>query len=83
VTPGALGSPDVTLNLWTLVGKRTRIAGVAGEAAPREALEGIIGQTAKGELRPVIDHELPLAEAAEAHRAIEARETFGKVILKP
>jgi NADPH:quinone reductase-like Zn-dependent oxidoreductase len=26
---------------------------------------------------------LPLAQAAEAHRAIEARETFGKVILRP
>jgi NADPH2:quinone reductase len=83
VTPGALGSPDVVLNLWALVGKRGRIAGVAGEAAPREVLERIIVQAAKGELRPVIDRELPLAEAAEAHRAIEARETFGKVILRP
>jgi NADPH2:quinone reductase len=83
VTPGALGSPDVALSLWTLVGKRGRIAGVAGEAAPRKVLERIIVQAATGELRPVIDRELPLAEAAEAHRAIEARETFGKVILRP
>lgn len=83
VTPGALGSPDVALNLWTLVGKRARIAGVAGEAAPREVLEQIIERASKGELQPVIDRQLPLAEAAEAHRAIEARETFGKVILKP
>jgi NADPH:quinone reductase len=83
VTPGALGSPDVALNLWTLVGKRARIAGVAGEAAPREVLEQIIERASKGELQPVIDRQLPLADAAEAHRAIEARETFGKVILKP
>jgi NADPH2:quinone reductase len=83
LTPGALDNPDVTLNLWTLVGKRARLAGVAGEAAPREALEEIIARAARSELRPVIDRELPLAKAAEAHRAIEARETFGKVILQP
>jgi NADPH:quinone reductase-like Zn-dependent oxidoreductase len=31
----------------------------------------------------VIDRELPLDQAADAHRAIEARETFGKIILRP
>jgi NADPH:quinone reductase len=83
VTPGALDDPGVTLNIWTLVGKRAGIAGVAGEAAPREAVEEMIDRAAKGELRPVIDRELPLEQAADAHRAIEARETFGKVILRP
>jgi NADPH:quinone reductase-like Zn-dependent oxidoreductase len=37
----------------------------------------------EGALRgPVIDRELPLKQAAEAHRLIENRETFGKVVLK-
>jgi NADPH:quinone reductase-like Zn-dependent oxidoreductase len=31
----------------------------------------------------VIDRELPLEQAAEAHRLIEAREVFGKLILRP
>jgi NADPH:quinone reductase-like Zn-dependent oxidoreductase len=31
----------------------------------------------------VIDCELPLEQAEEAHRLIENRETFGKVVLKP
>jgi len=43
-----------------------------------EQLDRLIELAGKGELNPVIDRELPLAEAAEAHRLIEARETsFG------
>lgn len=34
-----------------------------------------------GELKPVIGLSLPLAQAAEAHRALENRETTGKVLL--
>jgi NADPH:quinone reductase-like Zn-dependent oxidoreductase len=32
---------------------------------------------------PVVDRELPLEQAAEAHRLIEELQTFGKVVLKP
>lgn len=38
---------------------------------------------AAGQLALTIDRVLPLAEAAEAHRALEARETAGKVLLVP
>ncbi|GAA2633206.1 zinc-binding dehydrogenase [Paractinoplanes durhamensis] len=36
-----------------------------------------------GRLRPVVDAELPLAEAAAAHRIIESRANMGKVLLRP
>jgi NADPH:quinone reductase-like Zn-dependent oxidoreductase len=36
-----------------------------------------------GRLRPVVDSVLPLAEVREGHRRLEAREVFGKIVLKP
>jgi NADPH2:quinone reductase len=36
-----------------------------------------------GEVRLTIDRELPLKEAAEAHRLLEARKTSGKLLLIP
>ena len=43
----------------------------------------VLGWIAEGKLRLSIDRELPLAEAAAAHRALEGRETTGKVLLIP
>jgi NADPH:quinone reductase-like Zn-dependent oxidoreductase len=37
----------------------------------------------RGQLRPVIDRVLPLAEARKAHELIEGRAVFGKIVLKP
>jgi NADPH2:quinone reductase len=36
-----------------------------------------------GILRPTFGGRFPLAEAAEAHRRLEARETIGSLILVP
>ncbi len=35
-----------------------------------------------GKLRPVVDEVMPLEKAAEAHRKLESREQFGKIVLK-
>lgn len=43
----------------------------------------VIDHLASGALRPVVDRVLPLAEAAAAHRALEARDVFGKIVLVP
>ena len=63
--------------------KRGEILGIGSAPIVRETIERLIELAADGRIRPAIDRELPLEQAAEAHRAIEARETFGKVILRP
>jgi NADPH2:quinone reductase len=42
-----------------------------------------IDAVANGRLKVVIDRTFPLAEAAEAHRYIESRQAFGRVVLTP
>ena len=46
-------------------------------------IERLIERVAAGELEVVIDRVFPLAEAAEAHRYIESRQAFGRVLLRP
>jgi NADPH2:quinone reductase len=83
VSPGAVADPQVSFNVWTLVGKRGRVIGIGSAPIVPETMRRLVELAAAGKLAPAIDRELPLEQAAEAHRAIEARETFGKVILRP
>jgi len=43
----------------------------------------VLGWIKSGKLKLRIDRELPLAQAAEAHRLLEGRKTTGKVLLIP
>jgi NADPH2:quinone reductase len=43
----------------------------------------VLGWIRAGELKLRIEHTFPLAQAAEAHRALEGRKTTGKVLLIP
>jgi NADPH:quinone reductase-like Zn-dependent oxidoreductase len=42
----------------------------------------ILEHVKAGKLKPVVDRVLPLWEAREAHRSLEAREPFGKIVLE-
>jgi putative PIG3 family NAD(P)H quinone oxidoreductase len=55
----------------------------AEKAAIVEAvLAGVWPAVEAGEVHPVVDRVLPLSEVAEAHRALEASEHVGKIVLE-
>jgi NADPH2:quinone reductase len=56
---------------------------IADRASLEARAADVFSQAAGGRLKVRIDRALPLAEAAQAQRALEARQTTGKVLLIP
>jgi NADPH:quinone reductase-like Zn-dependent oxidoreductase len=81
VTCGATTGYDVKLDLRFLFSKRQSIAGsyMGKMSELYQALKFVF----RKQLKPVIDRVYPLAETAEAHRRLENKEQFGKVIVVP
>ncbi|HUI26260.1 MAG TPA: NAD(P)H-quinone oxidoreductase [Candidatus Kryptonia bacterium] len=87
---GLMGGAKVDANLATLLLKRVHVIGSTLRTRSVEQKAGIVrafeqrfgGALAAGRIRPVIDRVLPLAQAGEAHRIVQASEHFGKVVLK-
>ncbi|MBS1894905.1 MAG: NADPH:quinone oxidoreductase family protein [Actinobacteria bacterium] len=46
-------------------------------------VEGLLDRVAAGELRAHVDRVFTLSEAADAHRYVEARRAFGRVVIVP
>ena len=49
----------------------------------RAEFEHLVDLFAAGHFRSVIDRVVPMDEIADAQRAMEAREVFGKVVIRP
>jgi NADPH:quinone reductase-like Zn-dependent oxidoreductase len=50
--------------------------------ASKSRLWPVLKFVAEGKLKPIVGATLPLAQAAEAHRMLEERRVFGKVVLE-
>ncbi len=89
VVIGLQGGRSAELDLGTLLAKRCSVHATALRSRPHEQKAAIVaGVRAEvwplietGAIRPVIDRVLPLSEAAEAHRAVEAGGHVGKIVL--
>src|SRR5262249_34757926 len=81
VTCGATIASEAKLDLNALFGRHLSVVG-SGLGRRVELFE-VLRFVRDGRLKPVLDWALPLARAADAHRRIEAREHFGKVVLVP
>lgn len=80
VTCGSTSGAEVNLNLRLVFFKLLSILGsTMGSLAE---LREIMVHVESGRLRPIVDRVLPLAQIAEGHRILEAREAFGKIVLE-
>lgn len=83
---GVVSIPDVTVLARKGSLYLTRPTGNAYFATPEDLLEGarmLFKTIANGAIKVQIGQTFPLADAAEAHRALEARQTTGSVVLLP
>lgn len=86
---GLQGGRKAELDLGMLMAKRASVAASTLRARPPAQKAQIVAAAGafvwpmieSGDVRPVIDRVLPLADAAEAHRCLEAGEHIGKVLL--
>jgi putative PIG3 family NAD(P)H quinone oxidoreductase len=86
---GMQGGVKGELNIGALLGKRGAISATSLRGRPLGEKAAIVAAVrehvwpliAAGDVRPIVDRELPMPEAAEAHRLVEASGHIGKVLL--
>ncbi|WP_059009947.1 NAD(P)H-quinone oxidoreductase [Streptomyces specialis] len=89
VVIGLQGGVKAELNLGALLAKRASVTATSLRARPSAGKAEIVAAVrehvwpllADGRVRPVVDRALPLAEAGEAHRVMEASGHVGKIVL--
>lgn len=79
VTCGATSGPQATVDLRPFYARQQTILG--SFMGGRAELLQVLRLVEAGKLKPVIDRVFPLREAAAAHRYMEERRNFGKIVL--
>jgi NADPH:quinone reductase len=72
---------DLDGDLEPLIDRNQELHGVLFNPANPEPLRAVAAELEAGRVRPVVSEVLPLEEAAEAHRLLEAGHRQGKLVL--
>ncbi|MGW3007908.1 NAD(P)H-quinone oxidoreductase [Streptomyces sp. NPDC001219] len=86
---GLQGGVKAEVNLAALMAKRAAITGAGLRARPLNEKAAIVAAVrehvwpliANGQVRPIVDRTIAMADAAEAHRVVDASAHVGKVVL--
>lgn len=86
---GLQGGVKGELNLAKMLAKRAAVAATSLRGRPLGEKAAIVAAVREhvwplleaGTVRPVVDRTIPMADAAEAHRVVEASTHIGKVVL--
>ena len=81
VTCGATSGWDARTDLRHVFFRQLEILG--STMGPKGDLFPILDHVGAGRLRPVVDRTMPLVEAQAAHRLLQDRAVFGKIVLIP
>ena len=81
VTCGATTGIDARINLRHIFFKSQSILG--STMGSRQEFGHLVSLYEQGHFRAVVDRTVPMARIADAQRAMEAREVFGKVVITP
>lgn len=89
VVIGLMGGIKGEVNLGLLLRRRAHIVGSVLRSRPLEEKAALAQDFAQavlpllrdGRLEPIVDEVLPMTDVVEAHRRMEANETFGKLVL--
>ena len=81
VTCGATTGYDVKVDLRFLFSKQQSLLG--SYMGTMGELHRVLKFVFQGKLKPVIDRVYPMTELADAHRRLENKEQFGKVVVTP
>ncbi|MGN9837656.1 NAD(P)H-quinone oxidoreductase [Nonomuraea sp. H19] len=89
VVIGLQGGRKAELDLGALLAKRASVHGTTLRARPvdekgvivRSVVDNVWPLVGAGAVRPVVYAEIPMAEAAEAHRMLDSGEHVGKILL--